>query len=92
MARPKPKPLAESIADALRATRRTNWFHQLRPETLAEIETIKARWIAGEYVDGDGKRATPNAMALAIATNLNERGLSTVGRQGVLAWLKQSNP
>lgn len=92
MGRQKPKPLAESIAASLAANRRTSWFHQLPPDVYREIEGIKLRWLAGEFVDGNGRKATPNAIALAIADNLNERKLSTVGRQGVLAWLKQNHP
>lgn len=92
MARRTRKPLADSVADALQATRRTNWFHELPVKARREIEGIRLQWIAGEFVDGNGKRATPNAVAAAISASLNERKISSVGRQGVLAWLKQSRP
>lgn len=89
---PKPKALADSIADSLRANKRRSWWHLLPDAAYREMEDIKRRWLAGEFVDGNGKRATPNAIATAIADSLNERKISTVGRQGVLAWLKLDRP
>lgn len=87
-----PKPLADSISDTLRKKRSPSWWHQLPEAVYREVESIKLRWLAGEFVDGNGRKATAHAVSQAIAAHLNERKLSTVGRQGVLAWLKLERP
>lgn len=84
--------LACSVADSLRAKARHSWFSFLSVRERVDLLKIKRRWQAGEYVDGNGRRASANAIAQAIADNLNERKISTVGRQGVLAWLKLDRP
>lgn len=57
------------------------WYERVAAEHRAEIAEVKAAWKAG-------KIAVPrNTAAKHIAAQLRERGISTVGHQGVCEWL-----
>ena len=87
-----PKPLAESVAETLLKKKTPCWLTDIPESVYRDLAAIKAKWLAGEYRDGDGRNVTAHALSQAIAKSLNERKISTVGRQGVLAWLKRTNP
>jgi len=87
-----PKPLAESVAETLLKKKTPCWWTDIPEVVYRDLEAIKAKWLAGEYRDGDGRNVTAHALSQAIAKSLNERKISTVGRQGVVAWLKRTNP
>jgi hypothetical protein len=87
-----PKPLADSVAETLLKKKTPCWWTDIPESVYRDVEAIKAKWLAGEYRDGDGRNVTAHALSQAIAKSLNERKISTVGRQGVLAWLKRTNP
>lgn len=76
-----------SLGDAIRAAvpatpvRSQPWWARLDPDALAEIESVKADWKAGRM---PGSR---QALAKAIAAELNARGISDIGVNGVTAWL-----
>lgn len=59
------------------------WYERLAPEHRAEVEAVKAAWRAGTI--GTAKQTA----ARIISEKLNERGISTIGTQGVLAWLEK---
>jgi hypothetical protein len=87
-----PKPLADSVAETLLKKKTPCWWTDIPESVYRDVEAIKAKWVAGEWRDGDGRPVTAHALSQAIAKSLNERKISTVGRQGVLAWLKRTNP
>jgi hypothetical protein len=59
------------------------WYERLRPEHLSELVELKAAWKSGRL-------AVPRRTAARhIAAQLRERGISTVGMQGVDEWLKR---
>lgn len=57
------------------------WYERLPPDALAELQTLRARWVAGEL--GLKKRQ----LARAIIATCRDRGLYVVGVQGVEHWL-----
>ena len=76
-----------SLSDAIRAAvpsmvrRSTCWWERIDAETLAELEAIREEWRSGRLA------GSKSALARAIADQLNARGLSDVGKQGVTSWL-----
>jgi len=59
----------------------TAWHGQLPPDVLAELESLRERWVSGEL--GLQKRA----LARSIIQSLKDRGLPVSGVQGVEHWL-----
>jgi hypothetical protein len=57
------------------------WYERLSDEQRAELDEIRVAFQKGEL--GPHKKT----VARAIANQLRERGISTVGEQGVLHWL-----
>jgi hypothetical protein len=60
------------------------WYERLAPEHRAELDAIKAEWMAGDL--GTRKKT----LARALAENMRSRGISNVGMQGVIAWLEKA--
>lgn len=60
------------------------WHEKISPEHLEELASIKAAWQAGEL--GTRKKT----LARTISARLQERGISDVGAQGVIAWLEEA--
>jgi hypothetical protein len=60
------------------------WYERLAPEHRAELDAIKAEWMAGDL--GNRKKT----VARALAENMRVRGISDVGMQGVIAWLEKA--
>lgn len=78
----------QSLTDAIRAAvppcprRSRPWWEKLDAETLAELEAIRTDHLSGRL---PGSR---QALAKAITDQLNARGLSDIGVQGVTTWLR----
>ena len=76
-----------SLAEAIRAAvppvsrRSVCWWERLPADTLAELEAIREEWRSGRLA------GSKSALARAIAEQLNARGISDVGKQGVTTWL-----
>ncbi len=60
------------------------WHERVAPEHLPELAELKAAWKAGEL------HASKIATARIISAKLQERGIATIGPQGVLAWLEKA--
>jgi len=60
------------------------WYERVAPEHQAELEELKAAWKSGEL------KVPRNTAARFIAAQLHERGISTVGTQGVNEWLAKA--
>jgi hypothetical protein len=75
--------LLTDVREAMAAVRHggKRWYEKVDAEHQAELAAIKAAWQAGEL----GTRR--KTLARAIAARLQERGISEVGEQGVIAWL-----
>lgn len=57
------------------------WYLRIKPEHQAAVDELREAWVAG-------KIPVPKMTASRIISRkLNERGISTVGAQGVLSWL-----
>jgi hypothetical protein len=77
-----------SLLDDVKAglvTRRGHaaWYESLDSEIRAELEGIKAAWLAGSLV------ATKTNLARRLSDVLQARGVK-IGIQGVLAWLEKA--
>ena len=59
----------------------SRWHERVAPEHQAELAELKAAWQSGRL------KVPKNTAARFIAAQLNERGISTVGTQGVKEWL-----
>jgi len=57
------------------------WHERVAPEHQAELEELKAAWKSGEL------KVPRNTAARFIAAQLRERGIATIGTQGVSEWL-----
>jgi hypothetical protein len=57
------------------------WYERVAPEHQAELEELRVAWKSGEL------KVPRNTAARFIAAQLRERGISTVGTQGVCEWL-----
>jgi hypothetical protein len=75
--------LLDDVREAMAAVRHGSkrWHEKVGPEHQAELAALKAAWQAGEL--GTRKKT----LARTISARLNERGISDVGEQGVIAWL-----
>lgn len=60
------------------------WYERVAPEHQAELAEIKAAWLAGEF------KVPRNTAARFISAELQKRGISPVGRQGVSEWLAKA--
>lgn len=82
--RPPPSDLAASIRAALPTGKpgTASWFQLIPPDVLAELEALRQ-----EHRDGK-LPGTMTGLARTISNELLARGLSNVGPQGVIAWLK----
>ena len=76
-----------SLSEAIRAAvppkpgRCRPWWQKISPADLAEVEAIRDDWRAGRLA------GSKYGVAKAMAKELNDRGISDVGIQGVIAWL-----
>ena len=74
--------LADQIAAALPPRAKTRpWWERIDPAHLAELEPVRARFLAGGY------DASKRVMAATISTHLRSAGICDVGPQGVISWL-----
>jgi hypothetical protein len=60
------------------------WYERVAPEHLAELAELKAAWQSGAL------KVPRNTAARLIAAQLHERGISTIGTQGVNEWLEKA--
>lgn len=85
------RPDRPSLADAVRANLQTRhpgflpWHKRLADEHRENVEEFRRAWLAGEF----GWQLEP--VARAVAAYLHEHGISTIGHQGVIRWLKQKD-
>jgi hypothetical protein len=86
MARRKPAAsLAAEILDHLPPRKHgfDPWEKRIPAQDLAELELVREQWHSGQI-------ASPGfVLARRISEILKERGLATVGPQGVVRWLKE---
>lgn len=61
------------------------WYRRVDQKVLSELTVLRAEWQAGQIDTGC------KTLARAIADRLNAEGLSTIGTQGVVAWLKRND-
>ena len=75
--------LLDDVREAMAAVRHGSkkWHEKVAAEHQAELAALKAAWRAGEL--GTRKKT----LARNISARLQERGISDVGEQGVIAWL-----
>ena len=75
--------LLDDVREAMAAVRHggKKWHEKVADEHQAELAALKAAWLAGEL--GSRKKT----LARNISARLQERGISDVGEQGVIAWL-----
>jgi hypothetical protein len=78
--------LLEDVREAMAAVRPGpgRWHERVAPEHQVELAAIKAAWRAGEL--GTRKRT----LARDLSARMRKRGISTVGEQGVVAWLDEA--
>jgi hypothetical protein len=78
---------SDIVADILQAMPESNrsrpWWEKAAPEHQKTINAIAEAWRSGQL--GPSR----NRAAAAISTTLGQRGIATVGRQGVLLWLNR---
>jgi hypothetical protein len=60
------------------------WYERVDPEHQAELAELKAAWKSGQL------NVPRNTAARHIAAHLYERGIATVGAQGVNEWLAKA--
>lgn len=79
----KPSLLDDVVATASAVFQGTTpWYRKLSPKHLDEVTALKTAWKAGKV------RFPLRTYARAIAKHLRERGIATIGEQGVQSWLK----
>lgn len=85
MSKAKGLGLVEDVIAAMPAKPRGNlsWYEKLSPEHREEVDSLKVAWRAGKI--GTAK----DTAARIISEQLNKHGISTIGKQGVLAWLER---
>jgi hypothetical protein len=71
----------DEIIGALPPARPLAWHHRVAAQHRATLAEIKAAYVAGKF---GSKKATA---ARTVAQYLNKHEISSVGTQGVLAWL-----
>ena len=62
----------------------TPWHERVAPEHQAELNELRAAWKSGEL------KVPRNTAARFISAQLRERGIATVGTQGVNEWLAKA--
>lgn len=79
-----PSDLASSIRAALPSGKPGSlaWFQRIPPEVLADLEALKREHREGKLP------GTMTGLARTISNELLARGLSNIGPQGVIEWLK----
>lgn len=79
----KPPSLADAIRAAVPAVvrRSRRWDELLDADTLADLKAVRDDWRSGRLA------GSKTSIAKVIASELNARGLSEIGVQGVLSWL-----
>lgn len=71
------------------ASRRNwTWFDRLAAEQQAELNEAKMSFFRGEIVDANG-RMPISRFAEMLSAEMAERGIASVGRQGIENWLKR---
>lgn len=60
------------------------WYRNVAPEHLPVVEELLAAWKSGRL----GRSKKP--AACAIAKILHDRGISSIGHNGVIAWLNEA--
>lgn len=60
------------------------WYERVADEHREELAVLKAAWREGKL----GSQKEP--LARNISAKLRERGIATIGTQGVLAWLEKA--
>lgn len=75
--------LVDAVIDSLptRVHGNAPWYERVAPEHQAELKELRAAWKSGKL------KVRRNTAARFIAAQLHERGISTVGTQGVNEWL-----
>jgi hypothetical protein len=75
--------LLAHVRSELAAKKTLTWVDRLPDDVRAEVDDIKARFIAGEF----GNKATATWLSNTLAQSLQSRGFS-VGQHSVQRWLK----
>lgn len=75
-------------AAASASRRHWTWFHRLTAEQQAELNEAKLSFFRGEIVDANG-RMPISRFAEMLSAEMAERGIASVGRQGIENWLKR---
>lgn len=75
--------LLDDVREAMKNIRlgSKRWYEKVDAEHQAELDALKAAWLAGEL--GTRKKT----LARNISARLRDRGISEVGEQGVISWL-----
>jgi len=76
--------ITEKVLEKVKATppRHKTWFDRLDASHQSELADIRRGWQAGDI------KSSAVKLASHISTTLREDGISTVGIQGVLQWLR----
>jgi hypothetical protein len=74
--------LLDEVCSRLPRKGQAPWYKTLRPDLLAEIDSIKAAWREGRLP----AHTTKTGLAAAIAASLQARGVE-IGPFGVSRWL-----
>jgi hypothetical protein len=83
MAKAKSSLLDEVIATASSVFQGTMpWYRKLKPEHQSEVMALKSAWKSGAITH------PLRTYARAIAKHLRERGIASIGEQGVQRWLQ----
>ena len=90
MARKPSESASGSLLEVVRSTiehRRTGfrpWWERIDEAHRKELDELHAAWRAGEL----GPHMRP--VARAVVAHLQSKGISDIGEQGVVAWLKRA--
>lgn len=81
----KASDLKAAIVERVKATppRHKTWFDKLDDDHRAAVLEIKRDWLAGTL------KSSAIGLAEHISVSLREAGVSTVGIQGVVQWLRR---
>ena len=81
---PKRLSLTEKVLEKVAASppRHKSWFDRLDDGYKAELLELRRAWQAGEI------KSSAVRLADHISTTMREAGVSTIGMQGVVNWLK----
>jgi hypothetical protein len=87
----KSQPEKSGLADLIKKNLRESrpgfraWHERVAPEHMDELLEVRRQWQAGEL----GTQLRP--VAKLLAQELQARGISTIGIQGVQAWLRNQD-